>query len=189
MGTISFPPINTSSYSIVNTYAELPNAEQQSNKIFIVKTSTGSAFLFNKRNAGLYYSNGVVWSFMGNTAMIDDSASSTEKVYSSAKILTLLSNSGGSVYAQQVTELEGKFKVAYATMYVEYTYSSGKIISIDIWDTASKGTKLFTKGITYSGDAVVSTDISDNVSGLRLVTTFGYSSGILVSKTKTITQG
>ena len=49
----------------VNTYADLPSAAAHTGQIYIVLTTTGTYPFLNE--AGMYYSNGVTWSRLGNT--------------------------------------------------------------------------------------------------------------------------
>jgi len=55
--------VNTGGYPVVNTYADLPDPLSNNDKIYVVKTATGT-FPFNRKPAGLYHSNGVSWDYM-----------------------------------------------------------------------------------------------------------------------------
>ena len=52
-------------YPEVQTYNELPLAEENSGEIYVVLESSG-IYLINRKERGLYYSNGVEWSRLGN---------------------------------------------------------------------------------------------------------------------------
>lgn len=52
-------------YQEVNTFAELPAASSNNGNIYVVRESTGS-YVLNRKEAGLYYSNGTVWRRLGN---------------------------------------------------------------------------------------------------------------------------
>lgn len=54
-------------YSEVDTYADLPLASSEASKIYVVLTATGNWYTFDRRDAGLYYSDGSVWTRLGNT--------------------------------------------------------------------------------------------------------------------------
>lgn len=72
-------------YTEVATYADLPAASTQPNETYIVRQASGTWLLGTKKKAGLYYSNGVDWAYMGNSVSIDDSLVSNESVWSSDK--------------------------------------------------------------------------------------------------------
>ncbi len=55
-----------STYPEVNTFAGLPPAASNATKIYVVRTPSGT-FMINRKEAGLYYSNGVVWTRLGDT--------------------------------------------------------------------------------------------------------------------------
>ena len=61
-----------STYPEVNTYAELPAAGASNGEIYVVRTSTG-AYVLNRKEAGLYYSNGIVWRRLGDIPSFFDS--------------------------------------------------------------------------------------------------------------------
>lgn len=52
-------------YPEVSTYSELPTASSYSNKIYVVRNASG-IYLINRKEAGLYYSNGISWSRLGD---------------------------------------------------------------------------------------------------------------------------
>ena len=87
-------------------------------------------------------------------------------------------------------EIEALYKVAYAVAYSELTYNiDSNIISVDIWDSADKGTKLFTKTITYTDGTVTNVSITDEVTSATLSTAIHYNgSGKIDYKTKTFTS-
>lgn len=111
--TTTFPPISGGSgggisgsevpsyeinYVEVNTYADLPAANTQPNEVYIVKQDSGTWLLGSKKKSGLYYSNGVTWSFMGNSVSIDDTSTSNESVWSSGKTNTVLGGKADSTH-------------------------------------------------------------------------------------------
>lgn len=61
-----------STYPEVNTFAELPSAASNNGEIYVVRQSTGS-YVLNRRESGLYYSNGVVWRRLGDIPSFFDS--------------------------------------------------------------------------------------------------------------------
>jgi len=86
----------------------------------------------------------------------------------------------------QRAEIEGQFKVAYLTDYTELTKVGDKLTQVDVWDTAAKATKLFTKILQYSDDQITSTSLTDEVRGAVLTKTFTYSGDDLIDITKVI---
>lgn len=54
-----------STYPEVNTFAELPSAGSNNGSTYLVRQSTGS-YVLNRREAGLYFSNGSVWRRLGD---------------------------------------------------------------------------------------------------------------------------
>lgn len=56
-----------STYTEVNTHADLPAAADHSGEIYVVRSSTGTPwFPFGRKEAGLWRSNGSTWSRLGN---------------------------------------------------------------------------------------------------------------------------
>ena len=74
-------------YTEVNTFADLPLASSKPNETYIVKQASGTWFLGTQKKAGLYYSDGVTWNYMGNNVSIDDTITSNESVWSSSKVV------------------------------------------------------------------------------------------------------
>lgn len=64
-GTGSTTGGTTSTYPEVNTFAQLPNPALNNGKIYIVRQASGS-YILNRKEAGLYYSNSIVWSRLGD---------------------------------------------------------------------------------------------------------------------------
>jgi len=56
-------PTSGSTYPQVNLYSDLPPAGSSSGQIYIVRSGSGS-YVLNRKDAGMYYSNGVAWSAM-----------------------------------------------------------------------------------------------------------------------------
>lgn len=55
----------TSPYSEVNLYSQLPAANLNNGTIYVVRDSSG-IYVLNRKEAGLYYSNGVSWRRLGD---------------------------------------------------------------------------------------------------------------------------
>ena len=61
-----------STYPEVNTYVQLPSASANNGKIYVVRESTG-AYVLNRKEAGLYYSNSLTWRRLGDIPSFFDS--------------------------------------------------------------------------------------------------------------------
>ena len=59
-------PTTGSTYSEVNVFTSLPSASSASGEIYVVRNGQGTTVL-NRKPAGLYYSNGTVWEYLGDT--------------------------------------------------------------------------------------------------------------------------
>lgn len=79
--------------------------------------------------------------------------------------------------SQKRDELLLGYKAAHATGCVEPTRVGDKITEIGIWTDSGKGTKLYTKTFTYSGDFLVGVAILDEVNGQALVKGLTYLDG------------
>ena len=61
-----------STYPEVNTYVELPAAATSNGEIYVVRQSTGD-YVLNRKEAGLNYSNSLVWRRLGDIPSFFDS--------------------------------------------------------------------------------------------------------------------
>ena len=77
-------------------------------------------------------------------------------------------------------------KEGYTNGYDEVTYTGDKITKVETWDTALKGTKLFTRTITYSGDDIDTITTVDELAGLTLTQTRTYTGDKITTLTDTI---
>jgi len=57
--------ITGSTYSEVNIYSSLPLASSASNQIYVVRSGSGTTVL-DRKPAGLYFSNGSIWKYLGD---------------------------------------------------------------------------------------------------------------------------
>jgi hypothetical protein len=71
----------TTPYAEVNTYSQLPNPALNNGVIYVVRQGTG-VYVLNRKDAGLYYSNGIVWTRLGDTPAFFNDANF--KVYNNA---------------------------------------------------------------------------------------------------------
>lgn len=56
---------STATYSEVNLYSQLPAASSHNGEIYVVRQSSGT-YMINRKEAGLYYSNGLTWTRLGD---------------------------------------------------------------------------------------------------------------------------
>ena len=84
-------------------------------------------------------------------------------------------------------ELEKLFRAAYASKFTELTYSRDDLTTVEVWETAAKLIKLYTRTLAYSGDDLTTVTTTDEQVGTVLTTTLGYSGDDLVSTTKVVT--
>lgn len=59
-------PTSGSTYPQVNLFASLPSPASSSGQIYVVRNGSGTTVL-NRKPAGLYYSTGSVWRYLGDT--------------------------------------------------------------------------------------------------------------------------
>lgn len=93
-----FTLVNRVFYPQVDTFTDLPLASENTANIYVVLTSTGAWYLLNRKEAGLYYSDGVNWIRLGSyISIIDDSRTSTQMVWSSNKIDSVKADKGFAI--------------------------------------------------------------------------------------------
>jgi hypothetical protein len=69
---------------------------------------------------------------------------------------------------------------------MEYTQVGDNVTQVNYWTDSGKGTKLFTKDITYSGSNPTQVVIEDEQTNAVLTTTIAYSGENILSVTKTV---
>lgn len=86
-----------------------------------------------------------------------------------------------------VVAIERMFSDAFATAYRELTFDgAGDLTVVDVWDTIAKGTKLYTRTLTYSGGDLVTVATLDEVTTDLLTVSLAYSGGDLFSVDKVL---
>jgi len=80
-------------------------------------------------------------------------------------------------------EMELEFKEAYLLYYKEFGYTGDDLTSIDIYTDASKGTKLFSKLLSYAVGVLSSTVLTRMSDLATLTKNYAYADGKLVSIT------
>ena len=99
-----------------------------------------------------------------------------------------ISSAAANVEAlEERTEIEVAFKVAYSTAYKELTYTAGVLTSVDIWTTAGKTLKLFTKTLEYTGANLTTITLVDEVNNNTLTKVLAYTDNVLDSVTIAMT--
>jgi hypothetical protein len=94
--------------------------------------------------------------------------------------------SGNLKDVEERIEIEEAFKFAYDTAYKEMTYVGDDLTQIDIWKTASKIVKLFTKTLTYVGSNTVTVVITDEITTKILTKVLTYVNDELDTVTVTL---
>ena len=83
-----------------------------------------------------------------------------------------------------VLEMEMEFKTSNLENYKELTYDVNNYLSnVSIYYDSTKVTKLFNKDLTYTDGNLTSTLLERISDGVKLLRTFGYTSGSLTSVT------
>lgn len=199
----TFPPVKTKlKYSAVNTYADLPVASEQVGEVYIVGTATGVWMLGTKKNAGLYKSDGVSWSYLGVSVEIDDTQTATNTVWSSSKTQAYVAANAGasggyvrptampiSVGGATVgttfdgTVLDALDKVLYPYQSPAFTsfYLNGVATTYELGDTMEGGNITFVWATSNSANVKVDTVNCNGVTGLA---NNGSSVQMLTSVTK-----
>lgn len=81
-----------------------------------------------------------------------------------------------------------KFNKLYSTYYPEYTYTSGDLTSIDVWETVAKTTKLYEQTLTYTLGNLTQSVVTDLINSKTKTQDFNYDgSGNLINAPKTYT--
>lgn len=71
---------------------------------------------------------------------------------------------------------------------MEYTLTGTNITQVNYWTDSGKGTKLFTKDITYNVDNNPTTiTMKDEINNITMTTTIAYSGTTITNITKTLT--
>lgn len=68
-GNLDFLPVGTGgggTYPEVNTFADLPPANLHTGEIYVVLNATGQWYTLNRKDSGLYYSNGIIWEHLND---------------------------------------------------------------------------------------------------------------------------
>lgn len=100
--------------------------------------------------------------------------------------VTIQGYSPTSTLIQSRIEIESEFKFAYSTRYKEFTFTGSNLTQIDVWDTSAKGTKLFTKTITYDAGNIDTITLTDELSGTTLTKQIAFVDGVISTITETI---
>ena len=121
--------------------------------------------MVNDRNSYVDYTQGTSGGTTGDL----------NNYYTKAQTVSLVNQSVTN--AQKRDELLNNYKAAQDTYYVEQTTADGRIIEIGIWTSSGKGSKLFTKTLTWNGDLLLGVDLVDNTTGYTLSKAYTYQDG------------
>lgn len=124
---------STTPYQEVNTYSQLPSAASNNGIIYVVRESSGS-YVLNRKEAGLYYSNGITWRRLGdipsffntvNFKLYDGTDTSKEVMFNfsgntsnSLRKITLRNSNGTIAY---LTDLDTKLDTSIFANYTANT--------------------------------------------------------------------
>lgn len=70
--------------------------------------------------------------------------------------------------------------------YMEYTQVGDKITQVDYWTNSGKGTKLFTKAISYTGEKPTTITLTNEQNSRVQTTTIAYSGETITNVTKVV---
>lgn len=123
-------PTSGSTYPQVNNYTSLPSAASASGQIYLARSGVGTTVL-NRHPAGLYYSTGSVWRYLGDTPdafksqnfqVIDSTDTSKSMMFQTSgittgtnRILTIQNSDGTIAY---LTDLNTKVNIS---AFADYT--------------------------------------------------------------------
>ena len=117
-------PTSGSTYPQVNVYSSLPSAGSVSGEVYLVRNGEGTTVL-NRKPAGLYYSTGSVWRYLGDTPdgflsdnfqIVDSGDNSKSVSFETSGITTgtnrtlTIQNSDGTI--AYLTDLDAKVDVS-----------------------------------------------------------------------------
>lgn len=123
-------PTSGSTYPQVNVYTSLPSAGSSSGDIYLVRNGEGTTVL-NRKPAGLYYSTGTVWRYLGDTPdgflndnfqVLDSNDTSKSVSFETSGITTgtnrvlTIQNSDGTI--AYLTDLDSKVNIS---AFADYT--------------------------------------------------------------------
>jgi len=117
-------PTSDSTYPEAPNYGSLPSPASVSGEIYVVRNGSGTTVL-NRKPAGLYYSNGSVWRYLGDTPdgffsdnfqIVDSDDNTKTAMFETSGITTgtnrtlTIQNSDGTI--AYLTDLDGKVDVS-----------------------------------------------------------------------------
>ena len=81
-------------------------------------------------------------------------------------------------------EMEYAFRLSFPLAYKEMTYETGNLMKVELWETAAKLVKLFTKTLAYLAGKVKTITIVRASDNNTVVRTLGYTGEDLTSITR-----
>jgi hypothetical protein len=186
-------PTSGSTYPEVNTYPELPPAGSHSGEIYVVRTSFGT-YVLNRKEAGLYFSNGVTWRrlgdipsfFLDDNFQIIDSTDQTKgiefevsgvttgtfrtlKVQDEDGTIALLADLDAKVDTSAFADYTG---TTAPNTYVNWSYFSGYTGTTLALINTKQDQLIEGANISISGNVISVTGITENAT-LQLIDTIG----------------
>ena len=180
-------------YPAVNTYNDLPPANQHSGEIYVVRTSWGD-YVLNRKEAGLYFSNGLTWRrlgdipsfFLDDNFQIIDSTDQTKgiefevsgvttgtfrtlKVQDADGTIALLADLDSKVDTAAFADYTG---TTAPNTYVNWTYFSGYTATTLSLINTKQDQLTAGANISIVGNVVSVTGITENTT-LQLIDTVG----------------
>lgn len=153
-------PTSGATYPQVPVYSLLPSAAANNGKIYVVLTATGS-YVLNRHDAGLYYSNGIIWSPLPNIPAYF--ASNNFQVYDSS-----ITTKGLSFVTSGITSgVFRKLKIQDADGTIAYLTDLNSKLDVSVFDTYTGNTLILinTKAnqsslVTYTGTTAPATYVT-----------------------------
>jgi len=161
---------STATYPEVNLFSQLPSAAANNGKIYVVRQPSGT-FMINRKEAGLYYSNGVVWTRLGDIPsffnddnfQIYDGTDNTKQVRfqlsgvtsGQQRVVTVRDSNGTMAY---LTDLNAKVDTSVFALYTGTT-APGQFLGISNFNVYSAATNTRITNLEHAITGVTGSDI------------------------------
>jgi len=133
---------------------------------------------------GIMQYNGVDYSVTGDTITFTTAPATGSSIFSYYNITSADGTLGDK---EARINLNLAYNIAKESAYKEFTFASGKLTGIDIWETSSKTTKLFTKTLSFTGDVLNTVTTVDELNSKTLTKTFTYNGSDIDTISEVIT--
>jgi len=186
-------PTSGSTYPEVNLYSDLPSPASEAGKIYVVRTSSGD-YVLNRKEAGLYFSNGSVWRRLGDIPsfftsdnfQIIDATDNSKGIEFDVSGLTSggfrklkVQDSDGTI--AYITDLDSKVDTSAFNdytgttapdTYVNWTYFSGYTATTLSLINTKQDQLIAGNGISLSGNVISVTGFTSNAT-MQLIDEIG----------------